>query len=134
MSLGGLKQFWEDVRAGRRPRPTRTSDRRTHKLRVQLDGTFGSDRGRRINLVIYSNGVIELRLSKSPRKEVIHASGRITVRRALPGESGAPGEGAPQESEEGPAARAKQDRSGPSGVSSTERRSHERETQTSQLC
>jgi hypothetical protein len=73
MSLGGLKQFWEDVRAGRRPRPTRTSDRRTHKLRVQLDGTFGSDRGRRINLVIYSNGVIELRLSKSPRKEVIHA-------------------------------------------------------------
>lgn len=83
-----LKQFWQDVREGRRPAPTRQS-RFTHRLQVELDGTFGCDRGRRITIVIYANGVIELRLAKSPRKEVIHAvdvyryAVRCRVNRAL---------------------------------------------------
>jgi hypothetical protein len=37
-----------------------------------LDGTFGSDRGRRVYLAVHPNGVIELRLSKCPRRESVH--------------------------------------------------------------
>lgn len=67
-----LRQFWKDVREGRRPHPNRNTEKHTHKLRVSLDGTFGTDRGRRIYLVIYSNGVIELRLERSARRETVH--------------------------------------------------------------
>ena len=67
-----LKQFWADVKAGRREAPKRSSNGVvTRKTAATLDGSFGPDRHKRIILTIHPNGLLELRPERTRRSETI---------------------------------------------------------------
>lgn len=52
-----LRQYWADVRAGRREPPKRTTDGTvTRTLSIALDGTFGPDRGKRLVVTLRPDG------------------------------------------------------------------------------
>jgi len=68
-----LKQFWADVKAGKREAPKRSRNGSlTRKTTVELDGSFGSDRGHAIILTVHPDGRLELRPERTRRAETIH--------------------------------------------------------------
>lgn len=66
-----LACYREDVKAGRREPPKRNGAI-TRKADVELDGSFGPDRGKKIVLTILPNGILELRPEKTRRAEQVH--------------------------------------------------------------
>lgn len=66
-----LACYREDVKAGRREPPKRNGAI-TRKINVELDGSFGPDRGKKIVLTILPNGMLELRPEKTRRAEQVH--------------------------------------------------------------
>ena len=66
-----LACYREDVKAGRREPPKRNGAI-TRKVDVELDGSFGPDRGKKIVLTILPNGILELRPEKTRRAEQVH--------------------------------------------------------------
>ncbi len=67
-----LKQYWADVRAGRREPPQRDKTRVVRAVAVELDGTFGPDRGRRLVVTVHLDGRIEIRPERTTRSETVH--------------------------------------------------------------
>ena len=67
-----LKQYWADVRAGRREPPQRDKTRVVRAVAVELDGTFGPDRGRRLVVTVHMDGRIEIRPERTKRSETVH--------------------------------------------------------------
>lgn len=67
-----LKQFWADVKAGKREAPKRSSNGAlTRKTAATLDHSFGPDRNKHIILTIHPNGILELRPERTKRSETI---------------------------------------------------------------
>lgn len=69
-----LRQYWQDVRAGRREAPKRDAGKVSRTVSVALDGTFGPDRGRRLVVTIRMDGRIEIRPERTTRTETIHVA------------------------------------------------------------
>lgn len=68
-----LRQYWADVRAGRREPPKRTNDGTvTRTLSIALDGTFGPDRGKRLVVTLRPDGRLEIRPERTQRMETVH--------------------------------------------------------------
>ncbi len=67
-----LRQYWSDVRAGRREAPQRDKSKISRTLSIALDGTFGPDRGKRLVVTIRMDGRIEIRPERTTRTETMH--------------------------------------------------------------
>lgn len=67
-----LRQYWSDVRAGRRDPPQRDKSKVSRTLSIALDGTFGPDRGKRLVITVRMDGRIEIRPERTTRTETIH--------------------------------------------------------------
>lgn len=72
MSTNALKDYWAKVRAGQLPAPTRQKAAAlTRKLAKELDGSFGSDKGKRLVVTLHPDGRLEIRPERSRRSETV---------------------------------------------------------------
>lgn len=69
-----LKEYWADVRAGRRAAPVRKSGGEVRrKVSKELDGSFGCDADKHLVVTLHRDGRIDLRPEGTRRQETIHA-------------------------------------------------------------
>lgn len=70
--VDGLRAYWADVRAGRRSAPVRkTGGPVRRRVDVELGGSFGCERDKRLVVTLHPNGLLELRPEHSRHVETV---------------------------------------------------------------